>query len=159
VAAVLALAAILQKDRGRHPLELVLFNGEDYYAVPGQMNYLEQNTGRFGDILLNINFDGAGYKEGLSAFSPMNLPASMLETLDKVICDHPNIVKGSPWYQGDHSIFLQNGVPALAVSSQWFLENMEHQEITHTPNDHLGIVNCERMAECVLGIHSLIRKI
>jgi aminopeptidase YwaD len=44
---------------------------------------------------------------------------------------------------GDHSVFLQQGCPAIAVSSQLFIDNMESQEITHTPKDNLGLVNYE----------------
>ncbi len=61
VAIVLALAELLRESK--HPIELVIFNGEDYYGAPGQVKYIEQNAGRFGDIALNINIDGAGYKE------------------------------------------------------------------------------------------------
>jgi aminopeptidase YwaD len=158
VAILLALAELL-KDYSQYPIELVVFNGEDYYAASGQVKYVEQNSGKFGDILLNINIDGAGYKEGLSCFSPFNLPENIDNALRKTLHQIPEIVEGLPWYQGDHSLFLQNGCPAIAVSSQWFIENMECQEITHTPQDNLGIVNDERVAECATGIAELIRKI
>lgn len=159
VAIVLMLAELLKEHSSKYPIELVIFNGEDYYGAPGQVKYMEQNTGTFSDILLNINIDGAGYKEGLSCFSTFNLPENVLDTLHEVLGDTPEIVEGLPWYQGDHSMFLQNGCPAIAVSSQWFIENMECQEITHTPKDNLDIVNYERVAECVLGIAELIRKL
>lgn len=159
VAIVLMLAELLKEHASKYPIELVIFNGEDYYGAPGQVKYMEQNTGAFGDILLNINIDGAGYKEGLSCFSAFNLPENVLDTLHEVLWDTPEIVEGLPWYQGDHSMFLQNGCPAIAVSSQWFIENMECQEITHTPKDNLSVVNYERVAECALGIAELIRKL
>ncbi|HCC51440.1 MAG TPA: Zn-dependent exopeptidase M28, partial [Porphyromonadaceae bacterium] len=81
VTIILLLAELLKDNFSKHPVELVVFNGEDYYGAPGQIKYMEQNTGKFGDILLNINIDGAGYKEGLSCFSPFNLPANILDTL------------------------------------------------------------------------------
>ena len=68
----------------------------------------------------------------------------------------PNIKEGLPWYQGDHSIFLQYGRPAIAVSSNWFIENMESQDITHIPKDNLDIVNYERVVEIALAIRELI---
>lgn len=157
VAIVLLVAEILKEYKGKHPIELALFNGEDYYGAPGQVKYIEQNAGRFGDILMNINIDGAGYKEGLSCFSAFELPDDVQQALQTVLSNTPELVEGLPWYQGDHSIFLQNGCPAIAVSSQWFIENMESQEITHTPKDNLSIVNYERVAECVLGIVDLVR--
>lgn len=156
VAIVLLLAELLKEKSPNYPIELVILNGEDYYGAVGQVKYVEQNAGKFGEMLLNINIDGAGYKEGLSCFSPFNLPENILNALYTVIKDKPEIVEGLPWYQGDHSMFLQNGCPAIAVSSQWFIENFEIQELTHTPKDNLSIVNYERVAECALGITKFI---
>lgn len=158
VAVVLALAELLKESPGKHPIELVIFNGEDYYGASGQVKYVEQNAGRFSDILLNINIDGAGYCEGISCFSPFNLPDGVLDALHEVLWDAPELTEGLPWYQGDHSLFLQNGCPAIAVSSQWFIENFANQSLTHTPKDNLTVVSYERVAECALGIAELIRK-
>lgn len=158
VAVVLALAELLKESPGKHPIELVIFNGEDYYGASGQVKYVEQNAGRFSDILLNINIDGAGYCEGISCFSPFNLPDGVLDALHEVLWDAPELTEGLPWYQGDHSLFLQNGCPAIAVSSQWFIENFANQCLTHTPKDNLTVVSYERVAECALGIAELIRK-
>ncbi|MDR2919640.1 MAG: M28 family peptidase [Tannerella sp.] len=159
VAVVLSLAELLKNYSGKYPIELVIFNGEDYYGAPGQITYVEQNAGHFDYIRLNINIDGVGYKEGLSCFSPLELPEDILDALHEVLWETPEIVEGVPWYQGDHSLFLQNGRPAIAVSSQWFIENMECQEITHTPKDNLDIVNYERVSECALGIVELLYKL
>ncbi len=159
VAVVLALAALLKDDSRKYSIELVLFNGEDYYSTPGQVRYVEQNAGQFSDILLNINIDGAGYCEGFSCFSPFELPENILNSLHEILENTPGLIEGSPWYQGDHSLFLQNGCPAIAVTSQWFLENMDCQQLTHTPKDNLSVVNYERVVECTTGIADLIRKI
>lgn len=159
VAVVLLLAELLKDHSSKYPIELVVFNGEDYYGAPGQVKYMEQNAGQFGEMLLNINIDGAGYKEGFSCFSPFNLPENILNALHKVFEDMPEIVEGLPWYQGDHSMFLQNGCPAIAVSSHWFIENFETQELTHTPKDNLSIVNYERVAECALALSELILRL
>lgn len=159
VAVLLLLARLLKDYSGERLIELVAFNGEDYYAVPGQMAYLEANAGRFETMLLNINIDGAGYFEGPSAFSPFDLPEEIERHMREVMAAFPAITEGAPWPQGDHSIFLQYGVPAIAVTSAWFLENMEVQEVTHTPKDHPGIVNASRLPEIALALEALIRKI
>lgn len=159
VTVLLALAEILKDTPLKYPIELVFFNGEDYYAAPGQVKYVEQNSEKFSEILLNINIDGAGYKVGLSCFSPFNLPGNIDSALRETFNEISEIVEGLPWYQGDHSIFLQNGCPAIAVSSQWFIENMEQQELTHTPKDNLNIVNYQRVAECAIGIAEFIGKL
>ena len=52
VAIILILSELLREYSGTYSLELALFNGEDYYGAPGQVKYVEQNFGKFGDILL-----------------------------------------------------------------------------------------------------------
>ena len=39
----------------------------------------------FGDIALNINIYGAGYKEGLSCFSPFSLPENIGDDMREVL--------------------------------------------------------------------------
>ncbi len=55
VTILLLLAELLKDYAGKYPIELVILNGEDYYGAPGQVKYIEQNVGRFGDMLLNVN--------------------------------------------------------------------------------------------------------
>lgn len=159
VTVLLLLSDLLKDYHGNYPVELVAFNGEDYYAVSGQMKYIEQNEGRFEEVLLNINIDGAGYKEGISSFSAFELPDEIQKILHEIIDNNPDIKEGLPWYQSDHSIFLQYGRPAIAVSSNWFIENMECQDITHTPKDNLNIINYERVVEIALAIRELIDRL
>lgn len=157
VIVLILLARQLKDYAGDRLIEIVAFNGEDYYAVPGQMNYLMANQGKFSDMLLNINIDGAGYREGLSAFSLFDLPESIRIAADNIIANNPGITEGVQWPQGDHSIFLQNGVPAIAVSSQWFIDNMEEQDITHTPKDNPEIVDCHKLVQISSALNDLIR--
>jgi aminopeptidase YwaD len=159
VSVLLLLSDLLKDYNDQYLLELVAFNGEDYYSVPGQMKYIEQHEGNFEKVLLNINIDGAGYKSGISAFSPFDLPQEIQMIFNHVIQEHKNIELGEPWVQGDHSIFVQFGRPAIAVTSSWFIENMECQDITHTPKDNLGIVNFERLPEIAIAITDLVNLI
>lgn len=69
------------------------------------------------------------------------------------------ITEGAQWPQGDHSIFLQYGVPAIAVSSKWFIDNISNKDITHTPKDNTEIVNCARIVEIAEALSGLIRKL
>jgi aminopeptidase YwaD len=159
VIVLLLLADLLRDYEGKRKIELVAFNGEDYYAVPGQMNYIMANQENFGEMILNINIDGAGYLEGISAFSPFNLPEEIYSKTSGVIARYPGITEGAQWPQGDHSIFVQYGVPALAVTSKWFIDNMESQDITHTPKDNPGITDCRKLVEIALALNDLVRLI
>lgn len=157
---VLLLLARLMKDyNGESTIEIAAFNGEDYYAAPGQMNYLFANKDKFSEVKLNINIDGAGYKEGGTALSFFDLPEHIHKAAENVIKTYPDINEGIQWVQGDHSMFIQNGCPAIAVSSQWFLDNIGTQDITHTPKDNISIVECRRIVEIAEALKMLITEI
>lgn len=159
VIVLLLLSELLKDYNGNKLIEIVALNGEDYYAVPGQMSYISENKNNFDSILLNINIDGAGYTEGQSAFSLFNLPEEILNPAKKVIDQYTGITEGVQWPQGDHSIFLQFGVPAIAVSSKWFIDNIADQDITHTPKDNIEIVDCAKIVEITQALNTLIRSI
>ncbi len=72
---------------------------------------------------------------------------------------YPGITEGVQWPQGDHSIFLQNGVPAIAVSSKWFIDNIAAQDVTHTPKDRPEIVDCHKLVEISRALNDFIRMI
>ncbi len=154
---VLLLLARLMKDySGEKLIEIVAFNGEDYFSVPGQMVWIKANQGKFENILFNINIDGAGYKEGKTEFSYYDLPDQARDFVSRVVKKHPDITEGKPWPQGDHSIFLHYGRPAIAVSSEWFIENINNQDITHTPKDNIGIIDCNKLVELAAALSDLI---
>jgi aminopeptidase YwaD len=159
VAVLLLLAEMMKDYQGEPVIELAAFNGEDYYAVPGQMLYISENHQHFNQISLNINIDGAGYHEGGSAYSLFGLPERLTQEAHAVFRDAHGFWEGPQWPQGDHSIFVQYGCPAIALTSEWFLQHLHSQRITHTPADQPGIVNPARMPEIAAAIRDLILKI
>lgn len=159
VTILLLLARLLKEYSGTKEIEIVAFNGEDYFAVPGQMNYVRSNENKFNNIILNINIDGAGYKFGKSYFSLFGLDGDLYQKTIEVINENPDIDEGVQWPQGDHSIFVQYGRPAIAVSSKWLIDNMDNQEITHTPKDNPDIVDNKRVVGLALAINSLVMKL
>lgn len=159
VIVLLLLARLLQDYSGKLSLELVAFNGEDYYSVPGQMNYIAANQDSFDRIMLDINIDGAGYKEGPSALSFYSLPSLIETRAREVLASSRGVIEGAQWPQGDHSIFIQHGRPAIAATSHWFSENIDSQTITHTPEDKPEIVDCHKLVELAETLSTLIRKL
>jgi len=157
VTVLLLLAQLLEDYAGKRQIELTAFNGEDYYAAPGQMLYVANNEGHFDEIQLNINIDGAGHKDGKSAFSFFDLPGEIEHTVKGVLEKFHGITEGAQWYQGDHSIFVQQGRPAIAVTSEWFLMNMANQDITHTPKDNLDIVDSKKVVEIAEALYQIVR--
>ncbi|MEJ2446786.1 MAG: M28 family peptidase [Anaerolineales bacterium] len=158
VIALLLLARLLEDYKGERTIEIVALNGEDYYAVPGQMRYIAENQGRFDEMILNINIDGAGYQEGKSAFSFYGLSEDLESKARDVFGKFDGLTEGSQWPQGDHSIFIQYGCPAIAVSSKWFTDNIATQQITHTPKDNIGIVDCQKVVEIAEALNLFLRK-
>ena len=158
VIVLLLLAELLEHYDGNRQIEMVALNGEDYYAVPGQMLYIDRNQDRFHEILLNVNIDGAGYREGKSAYSFYGLPEGIEENANDVFSRFSGLTEGVQWPQGDHSIFTQKGCPAIAISSQWFTENIDSQEITHTPKDNIEIVDRHKVVEIAQALDLLIRQ-
>ena len=157
---VLLLVAELLKDHlSDQMIEIVAFNGEDYYAVPGQMRYIEQNYGHFSEMMLDINLDGVGYHTGGTAFSLYGLPPEMEAQARAVLGSSPELVEGPQWPQGDHSIFVQMGCPAIAVTSSWFTDHMDSQEITHTPKDNPEIVDCHKLVEIAQVLAAFVQKV
>lgn len=159
VMVLLLTAEMLGDYDGDRTIEIVALNGEDYYAASGQMDYMYKNQNKFNEILLNINIDGAGYKEGKTAFSFFDLPENMKEKVSGLLEEYDGITEGIQWPQGDHSIFVQQGCPAIAISSTWFIDNMDSQRITHTPKDNAGIVDCQKVVEIAEALNRLIRKL
>lgn len=159
VVILLLLAELLVEYKGDKQIEIVALNGEDYYAVPGQMMYIAENHGAFDEIYLNINIDGAGYKTGETAFSLFELPDKISQKVTQIVDLLPDISEGVQWPQGDHSIFVQYGRPAIAVSSQWFINNIDSQDITHTAKDNMDIVDMNKLPTIAKAIKKIILEI
>ena len=159
ITTLLLVAQLLEAYEGEYGIEIVALNGEDYYSVPGQMAYIEHNRGRFGAIALNINIDGAGIHTGKTSLTGFNLPPAFEKGAKEVVHAFQGLTEGKPWVQGDHSIFLQFGVPAIAISSEWLIDNLESQHITHTPKDNIEIVDPGRLVKLAKAISLFIHKL
>jgi aminopeptidase YwaD len=156
VVTLLLLAESLAGYAGGLGIELVAMNGEDYYSNPGEQDYLARNAGRFGEIVLGLNIDGAGYRRGGTAYSLYDCPAGMDQAIRAAFSAHAGMVEGEPWYQGDHGLFLLNQRPALAVTSERVLELMS--QFVHTPRDSPEIVDCGRLVTIASALHEILLK-
>ncbi len=154
---LLLLAELLAGYTGGLGIELVAMNGEDYYANPGEQQWLALNTGRFSDILLGINVDDVGYYKGKVGYSLYNCPADLATVVQQTFAAYDGLVPGEPWYQGDHGLFLLNEIPALALTSEQLAELMGG--ITHTPNDTPAVVDVARLAEVACALRDLLLRL
>ena len=98
--------------------------------------------------------DGVGYREGETAYSLYGCPDELAAGLRGVLGAAPGLVEGEAWYQGDHMVFVQNGVPALAITTGSFTEAWT--QIAHTPKDTLDLVDPARLASLAKALHGLL---
>ncbi len=155
---LLLLAEHLKQYSGDKLIEFTAFNGEDYYSIPGQMLYLEQNNNKMHDYELVINIDGAGYFAEKSAFSMYNISDEKQVDIRRTLTTNPEIVEGAQWIQSDHGMFVQQGIPALAVTSNNFMEKLS-VEITHTKADKPEIVDCKKLIDISAALNDLLQKL
>ena len=158
VATLLLLAERLQDYSGNHTIEIVALNGEDYYSVPGQMLYLAENEGHMKSIRLAINMDGAGYTQGPTAWSLYGATEDLESTVRQSLSRAEGLVEGPPWYQSDHSIFVQAGRPALAFTSLYIQEHPD-ELFSHTPKDHPREVAPSKLVDMADAILAVLREL
>jgi aminopeptidase YwaD len=153
VMVLLLLAELLAGYEGPPGVELVALNGEDYYAAPGEISYLEHNRGRMDTILLNVNLDAPGYRQGNTHYSLYGCPDTLATAIRRTFSGREGIAEGEAWYQGDHMVFAQNHVPALAITSEGFMEI--ETTVAHTALDTPDLVDPGRLADVALALRDL----
>jgi aminopeptidase YwaD len=151
---LLLLSELLADYNGNLMVELVPFNGEDNYSVVGQKLYLAQNEGRLGEICLNVNLDGLGWRESPTAYSFYECPDPMRAEIQKVFGRYPELVEGLPWPQGDHMIFAMSGIPAVAITTEKFAEL--ERDIAHTEKDVPELVDPIKLVTTARALRDLV---
>ncbi len=153
IVTLLFLGELLAGYKGPLQVEITAINGEDYYSNPGEQLYLKTMNDHLPEIILGVNIDGAGFKNSYSAFSLYNLPPGLQETVKAVFADYDEIAEGDSWYQGDHSLFLQKEIPALALTSEQMGEILK---VAHTKADKPEIVDCNMLVELAEALFKLV---
>ena len=152
----LLLAEMLKDYHGPACIEIIAFNGEDYYSAGGQMDYLHRYGKDFDSMVVAINIDDVGYVHGKTAYSLYGCPDKIRQKARAVFGNFDGIVEGEQWQQGDHMIFVQKGRPAIAFTSEKMRELMA--TITHTPADTPEIVDCGKLHEVARALESFIAR-
>ncbi len=144
VVTLMQIARELAERQVKPSVELIPFNGEDNYAVPGQMLWLNENSGRMDNILLAINIDGAGCAGHPTAVSLYGCDEHRGAVIRRELARTPDFIEGEPWYQGDHSMFVMNGRPAVAITSANAMELCA--SIIHTAADRPEHADPEKLS-------------
>lgn len=155
---ILALLAELLDDYvGGLQVELLALNGEDHYSAQGHKEYLKDHLDSFNEIALVINTDVAGYKEGVSAYSLYGCSEPVAAGIRETMAGYDSLVEGAQWYQSDHAVFIQHGRPAMAITSDRFMELSTH--ITHTPKDDVNLVDYKKLVDVALALREVIDRL
>lgn len=154
VVILLLLAELLSDYDDSLGVEIVALNGEDYYDASGEKLYVAQNEGRFDEIVLGINIDGVGYRDGHTAYSHYDCPPPIEAAIRQSMAAYSSLAEGEPWYQSDHGLFLMHQRPALALTSSHFTALWT--EIAHTPDDVPAIVDPQHLREAALALRDLL---
>jgi aminopeptidase YwaD len=157
VVTLVLLAELLREYDGRLGLEIVALNGEDHYSAAGEIDYLARNRQRLPDIVLAVNLDAAGYVHGSMAYSLHGCPEEVASVVRRVFAGRPGLAEGEPWYQSDHMAFAQNGVPAMAVTSERVGEILN--QVAHTGRDTPDQVDPARLAVLALALRDLVAEL
>jgi aminopeptidase YwaD len=112
------------------------------------------NAGKLDEIVLGINLDGVGYRHGKTAYSLYECPPELAGVIQRVFSAQPTMIEGPPWYQGDHSLFLMQQRPALALTSERTSELLT--TIIHTPNDRPELVDSTKLVTSAHTLRDLI---
>ncbi len=73
------------------------------------------------------------------------------------MAEHEGIVEGEPWYQSDHSLFVYNGVPALAFTSDQF--SALWSQIAHAHQDVPDIVDPPKLVGVAQALRDLLAQL
>lgn len=154
IAVLLLLAELLEDYAGDIGIEIVALNGEDDYSAAGQLQYLRENADTLAQVVLGINIDVAGYYQGTTEYSLYGCPDEIANLIRRAFSDQEDMVEGDPWYQSDHSLFVQNQVPAMALTSEQFMELSTY--VTHTMKDSPELVDSSKLVAVVLVLRGLL---
>lgn len=157
VVSLLVLADILKDYKGKLGIEILMLNGEDYYAASGQMKYLEENKDRFDEIVLAVNTDGAGYRGHRTSFSLFNCGEVLGNTVRSAFEENEEFIEIDPWYQSDHMIFVMNNVSAIALTSENYVEIAT--DIAHTEHDTVDNVDINKILDISKAMKDIIFKL
>jgi len=156
IVALLLLAKLLTEKGVDKHVEIALLNGEDYYSNPGQRLYFIENSESLANIRLAINIDGMGYKKGSTAYSMYTTEQKLNDLADNIFKDQYQMVRGEPWYQGEHAILVQQGKPAVAFTSELLEEILEK---VHTPQDNLSLIDHQKVVDTARALTDFIEQI
>jgi aminopeptidase YwaD len=157
IVVLLLCAEMLSNYRGENRIEIAALNGEDHYSASGQIDYLKRYRDEFPGVLLAVNVDDVGYKQGRSSYSFYECSPQLENKAEVVFRRFDGLARGEQWFNGDHMIFVQSRVPSVAITSECMPELMK--SVTHTSSDTPDIIDCHKLVEVAESLNALVRSL
>jgi aminopeptidase YwaD len=157
VVVLLLVAEMLSDYCGQYCIEIDALNGEDHYSAGGQMGYLKRYGHELPGVFLAVNIDDVGYKRGRSSYSFYETSPQLEKKAEGVFGRFDGLVRGEQWFNGDHMIFVQSGVPSMAFTSECMPELMS--TVTHTSSDTPDIIDCCKLVQLAKSVNALVRSL
>lgn len=155
VAVLLGLSELFQDSIPENiGIELVAFNGEDYFSTPGQIAYFDTYNQDFGQIKLAINCDGVGLNDSKNGIFSMGLPETYVAQIQALVDGFDRVETLDPWYQGDHMLFASAQVPTIALTSTGIFELVN--TVMHTADDTPDLIDPTLIYENCILIHEIV---
>jgi len=147
-----ALLELLKDYKGPYQVQILPFNGEDYYAVPGEMIYLRDL--KEGEPRLCVNLDAVVLKGSRNGWCHFNLSDAQRLLLSQCFVDDKLYGPMQEWIQGDHAIFAMRGVPTIAFCTDAL--QLAFSQITHTGVDRPELLDLHSLADLALRLREFI---
>ena len=138
VSALLAFAESLSGKHYPFQIEIVLFNGEDYYSIPGEMAYM---SGLSTEYILAVNVDGIGLKDSATSVSFYSCSKEIENRIMERVEKTTGIERIEPWPMGDHMLFATYGIPTVAITSSEGFELLN--TVIHSPDDNMKNIDMD----------------
>ncbi len=135
-------------------VEIVALNGEDHYSAAGQLDYLRRYGGDLETVAAAINIDGVGYREGGTAYSFYEMSPGTQQRAARLLESYPGMNEGAQWPSGDHMVFVQQGVPALAFTAERTPELL--RTVAHTAKDTPDLLDYGKLVELARTLRDVI---
>jgi len=153
VTSLILLSELLKENKLNKSIEIALLNGEDYYSNPGQRIYFIDQKEKLKNIRLGINIDGIGYIKGKTAFTLYNTDKKINNIAHSNFSKKYNMKDGDRWYQGEHAILAQKGIPALAFTAELLDEILDK---VHTKKDNLKLVDAKKVVNVARAVQQFL---
>ena len=140
--AVLICAAARLAD-SNYDIDIVPFNGEEYYEASGEVAYLEHIRSGQDSVSLVINIDSPCHVGSKIAVSLYNFDDPAKKVVDHLMQTQNEVGYGPEWYAGDHAAFTFRGIPCMVLSSSDLFEG--GLDNTHTMRDTLDTVDLSQI--------------